>query len=143
MSKQLRKIMLEKQDNKCAICLKGDYCAPCNDGKIHETCKIQPINTFDHNHTHINCKGCELCFRGMVHPICNRMVAYMERNPHLCNNTMIEYINRGKMGDVAISPYEPSCGNMSRWSSIGAKKVSTTRIVNPKIAPKIKLKAHA
>ena len=87
---------LQSQDGLCAICKRdGSFCAACYKGCEHKECNIQPVNTLDHNHSHSDCKGCEICIRGMTHNICNRALTIIEANPHLQNDYTKEYLNRG------------------------------------------------
>lgn len=90
---------LLKQDGKCAWCLRDETCSasfidPDHD---HSKCKIQKIFTFDHNHSHIGCNGCEQCIRGIVHNNCNRWIGGIERSPHLHNEFIKQYLAKGQM----------------------------------------------
>jgi hypothetical protein len=86
----LKNKKLAEQNGLCAICGKGSYCATCkvevaaDDIEIigkgrckffhkgYEGHHVQMVNTLDHNHSHVGCKGCEKCARGMTHDRCNR-----------------------------------------------------------------------
>ena len=95
--KQLKKSLLKSQKNKCAWCLRGDYCAACENKLPHNgKCRKQKIDTLDHNHIHKGCGGCEKCARGMVHMWCNRnSIASVERNPHLQSTFAKKYLKKG------------------------------------------------
>lgn len=92
----LKSKVLESQDGKCAICLRGPFCAACHFNMPHiDGCNLQPVNTLDHNHSHKDCNGCEKCIRGITHPLCNRAITIIELNPHLQSDYMKNYLNKG------------------------------------------------
>jgi hypothetical protein len=93
---KLKQELLIKQNGLCAICRRPRFCAACYKGVQHIEHKWQEVNTFDHNHSHIGCNGCEECARGITHNLCNRAITIIEANIHLQNDYTNEYLNRGK-----------------------------------------------
>lgn len=86
-----------EQGGICPICRFGDFCVKCEryEGHGHDgPCKLQKVNTFDHNHA--CCKGgCAKCFRGALHSYCNRQLIFLERHPWIASDFVQEYIKRG------------------------------------------------
>jgi len=93
--------LLAEQGGKCAVCQRDAFCSAHHFGMPHEECnsecKIQPVNTLDHNHSHAGCDGCEQCARGITHALCNRAITILEINPHLQNDFIRAYLAKGQM----------------------------------------------
>lgn len=88
---------LVKQKGKCPICRFPAFCKECHRGAGPGhvgPCKLQPVNTFDHNHSCCN-DGCAECFRGALHQYCNRFMSFLERHPHLQTAEIRKYLEKG------------------------------------------------
>lgn len=96
--KEYRTKKLIEQGNNCAWCNRPDYCAACENDLPHKGnrgCVYQKVDTFDHNHECCS-EGCNKCFRGTVHRMCNRIIGFIQNTEHLQNDFIKEYINKGK-----------------------------------------------
>ena len=98
--KALKTRLLQEQEGKCAVCRRSEFCSACHFGLSHGDCKVQPVNTLDHNHSHAGCNGCEQCARGVTHSICNRAITILEINEHLQNDFIKAYLARGKQSST-------------------------------------------
>ena len=96
---ELKERVLREQNGKCAICLRGNFCPKCSNQTKHSVCKIQTVNTLDHNHNAFcaqrGCLGCEKCIRCITHVLCNRVLPMIERNEHLQSEFIKKYLTRG------------------------------------------------
>lgn len=114
---QLKKTAFDLQKGECGFCLKGRYCPDCSDGKVHTEHRWQEVNTLDHNHDHIGCKGCIQCIRGVVHRMCNwNVIPLLQRNPHLISDWAKAYLKRGS------GPYTNGVDKSAVKARIVAKK---------------------
>src|SRR5260370_30225447 len=97
----LKNRLLAEQGGKCAVCRRGGFCSAHHFGLPHgecnSECKIQPVSTLDHNHSHAGCDGCEQCARGITHALCNRAITILEINPHLQNDFIRTYLAKGQI----------------------------------------------
>ena len=93
----LKDRLLLEQGGLCAVCQRPAFCSACHFELQHVVeCRVQPVNTLDHNHGHKGCNGCEVCARGVTHALCNRAITILEINPHLQNDFTQAYLSRGK-----------------------------------------------